>query len=78
MYLVLLSDHCFLTDVQIGFSMAEILLNVTEDVDDTINVCTDILNGTLERNVSVIVSTTDLTAQGILDFILLIYLMCVW
>lgn len=47
----------------IGFS-AQATQNVTEGGSATVNACPQILEGTLERNVSVFATTVDISARG--------------
>ena len=51
------------TDVVIGFPMRA-SLTVTERVNMTVNVCLQILEGTLERTVSMFATTIDMSARG--------------
>lgn len=51
------------TDVVIGFS-AEATQNITEGGSALVNVCPQILEGTLEREVSVFATTVDISARG--------------
>ena len=51
------------TDVVIGFPMGA-SLTATERVNMTVNVCPQILEGTLERDVSVFATTMDMSARG--------------
>ena len=47
----------------IGFS-AEATQNVTEGRSAVVNICPQILEGTLERDVSVFATTVDVSARG--------------
>ena len=47
----------------IGFS-ADIIQNVTEGSSAAVNVCPQILEGLLEREVSVFATTVDISARG--------------
>lgn len=49
--------------VVIGFPL-EAVLNATEGVTTTVNVCPQLLEGTLERQVSVFATTSDVSARG--------------
>lgn len=49
--------------VVIGFP-TQATLNATEGTTTTVNVCPQLLEGTLERQVSVLATTSDLTARG--------------
>ena len=61
--------HCFkflfvsTAGVIIGFPVGE-ALTVTEGIDGDIMMCPEILEGVLERDVSVFASTLDVTATG--------------
>ena len=59
--LMLLSS--WLLVVVIGFPLGA-TLNATEGMDTTVNVCPPLLAGTLERQVSVFVTTFDMSARG--------------
>lgn len=48
----------------IGFPIGS-TLNATEGITTTVNVCPQLLEGTLERQVSVNVTTSDISARGI-------------
>ena len=50
----------------IGFPMGA-SLSVTERINMTVSVCPQILQGTLERSVSVYATTEDLSAMGNYD-----------
>ena len=52
--------------VIIGFPIGEVL-TVTEGNEGNIMVCPEILDGVLERDVSVFASTLDVTARGTAD-----------
>ena len=54
---------CGFTVVVIGFPMGA-SLSVTERINTTVNVCPRILQGTLERAVSVFAASMDLSAMG--------------
>ena len=47
----------------IGFPTG-VSLNATEGMTTTVNVCPHVLEGTLERQVSVFATTSDLSARG--------------
>ncbi len=47
----------------IGFPLGA-ALNATEGVTTTVNVCPQLLEGTLERDVSVFATTSDMSAKG--------------
>jgi hypothetical protein len=49
--------------VVIGFPLGA-TLNATEGVTTTVNVCPQLLEGTLERDVSVFATTLDMSARG--------------
>ncbi len=49
--------------VVIGFPLGA-TLNATEGVTTTVNVCPQLLEGTLERDVSLFASTLDMSAKG--------------
>ena len=49
--------------VVIGFPIGA-MLNATEGVTTTINVCPQLLEGTLEREVSIFATTSDMSARG--------------
>ena len=49
--------------VVIGFPLGA-TLNATEGMDTTVNVCPRLLEGTLERQVSVFATTFDMSARG--------------
>ena len=49
--------------VTIGFPVGEVL-TVTEGIDGNVMICPEILEGVLERDVSVFASTLDVTATG--------------
>ena len=51
------------TGVTIGFPLGQ-TLNVTEGNENTISVCPEILEGVLERAVTVFASTSNMTATG--------------
>ena len=53
----------FYAGVLIGFPLGQ-TLTVTEGNEGAITVCPQILEGVLERNVSVFVATSDITATG--------------
>ena len=54
---------CDFTVVVIGFPVGA-SLRVTERINTTVNVCPRILQGTLERAVSVFAASMDLSAMG--------------
>ena len=49
--------------VVIGFPLGAIL-SATEGITTTVSICPQILEGTLERNVSVNARTSDISARG--------------
>ena len=49
--------------VVIGFPLGAIV-NATEGVTTTVNVCPQLMEGTLEREVSVFATTSDVSARG--------------
>ena len=59
----MLMQFCGFTVVVIGFLMGA-SLTVTERVNMTVTVCPQILEGTLERDVSVFATTMDMSAIG--------------
>ena len=56
-----------LIDVVIGFPSGS-SLTVTERINTSVGVCPQILQGTLERDVTVIASTMDISATGTIKF----------
>ena len=54
-----------LAGVIIGFPLGQ-TLTVREGIEGAIIVCPEILDGVLERNVSVFATSSDITATGIL------------
>lgn len=55
--------HVLFVVVVIGFPSGAIL-NATEGITTTVNVCPQLLEGTLERHVSVFATTLDISARG--------------
>ena len=62
-WMLFMLQFCDFTDVVIGFLMGA-SSTVTERVNMTVNVCPQILEGTLERAVSVYATTMDMSARG--------------
>jgi hypothetical protein len=66
LYDIVFNYCCDFIVVVIGFPMGA-SLTVTERINSTVNVCPQILQGILERPVSVYATSTDLLAMGNYD-----------
>ena len=60
-----ISNFQFSSVVAIGFPTGGTLLSVTEGLTTTVSVCPQVLEGSLERQVSVFATTADISASGI-------------